>query len=194
MSEFNEKAIVDEIMGQNKPEASDDFDELEWAKCKGRWSGEKADQTFLDQCYEQFLEAVQMHAQHPEGFVKTVGATTLWDEKSTFDEWLAQCEKVLKDRLEEIDWKLRTGSKTMPGIIQVVDKGFEPAHPAIGESMKKEDYEAYNWMLRKSLEAIKNFRSGKVRLSEVSEKDVPHVEDLPGIDHLLGKKKVIITP
>jgi len=163
------------IPGQEKkPHIHDKIKEL----AEKAWS----DQVYLQYQYEAFLKAIQQgspkdyHYNSEMDYV--IAGSPKWNEHDTFDDWMKDVEEMLRFRLHELQLRKENSSQSFPHLVTLVREAQEAgeadlAVEGIGESLSPEAYEAFEYVLRKSMETVQKYRRGEITLLPPN-----HVEDL----------------
>ncbi len=135
---------------------------------KRNWS----DIGFLYECLENFLKAIQLKAKkdyHYKGkdeFVKA--GSPVWNDKDSFFEWMKDVEDQLQFRLDELICKHQQYYVSDKQLLHLLDEGvIENPHPYLAKNMTTEDFEMFEFILRKSIEATEKFRKGKYTIDDV---------------------------
>lgn len=143
-------------------EAESDFDEAE----------------FIIDTYHFYLQAVQNSDPKAHLFLDKddweANGSPIWDENSTFEEWLIATKKeIIENRLPEIKKKKEEFSADVLSPFQKSIEGFiselKTEDGSEEQKMDKVLYDYYEWHLNKQKETIDNFIAGKVK---VLEKDI----------------------
>lgn len=137
------------------------------------------DMAYLHECFQNFFTAVQHQSpkdyQYDDQKAWVMAGMPCWNEKSIFEEWARDTEEHLGWRLEELKEKFDTQRPSDIQLRPMLEAGnVDNPHPFVGHTLTREDYEIYEWTLRKSLEAIRKYRKGEVALRDVMSYD--HVE------------------
>lgn len=112
----------------------------------------------LDELYENFMQCVnQKISKEPWGKGR-------WSGNDTFEEFLSYTQKEASSRLEELEWKKQTQYPSYEGIIHLLPK-MNNVPKGIGESLKIEDFEFYEEILKKTIEMIKDCLSNQKLLN-----------------------------
>ena len=121
---------------------------------------------YIRETYESFLEAVQNGDEKP--FPNENGR--YWNEKSTFEEWLWYCEQVLLQRLDKLAEEKKTRPPSFEKLGQLREELGDHSDQLqlvvenAGEPQPLWVYEFYEEVMRKSLEAINNYKKGLLKL------------------------------
>jgi hypothetical protein len=164
--------VVDEIMAEDERKKTNEgaIDSFEYIKRRGEWKTTDDDIFFLDECYENMLTAIQQRQQK-------VFSNEVWGPESTFDDWLGEAKRMLFARLGELEVKYRQKLIRQKGLTKFLEKGqMINAHPIAGTAMSIEDYEAYQEIIHKGLEAIEAYQAGLIKLTQPSKEEVEKIK------------------
>jgi len=130
------------------------------------------DLAYLFELHENFLAAIQK-GQGKELLYKTerdfiLAGSPKWSQSDTFDSWVSASLRELDFRLEELKVKLTKGTPANSNIISLLESGeMKDVQPLVGHELDMTDAEIYVYIIRKSQEAIKLYRSGAYTLKDV---------------------------
>lgn len=135
---------------------------------KREWS----DLSYLGECYNNFLVAVQIGAkkdyQYNSPQEYEAAGRPRWDENSSFMEWCRDQEEHLAFRIEELAKKYKGEIPADRHLTNMLWRGeIDNPSPYLGKVLGVLDYEIYEWILRKGREALQRFRTGTVSMVEV---------------------------
>ena len=131
------------------------------------------DQKYLEEQYETFLSAVDKGAekdyQYKDEKEFLLAGSPKWGVNSVFEEWMRDSKVMLEFRLHELKIRKDDSSKSIPHLIGLIreaqnDGQADLVVDGIGEKMKPEDYEAFEFIVRKSLETTKKFLNDKIEI------------------------------
>lgn len=130
------------------------------------------DITFLYECLENFLKAIQLkakkdyHYNDQAAFEKA--GSPIWTEKDSFFAWMKDVEDQLQFRLSELIQKHDQKAHSDKQLLHLLDGGaIEQVHPFLAKQMTFEDFEMFEFILRKSIEAVEKFRKGTYTMDDV---------------------------
>ena len=170
--EVNEKHPITDTSGKSIMLAEDGqvvkAPDLVAEAVKKNWS----DIGFLYECLENFLKAIQLKAKkdyHYSNVAEFVAAgSPVWNKKDSFYRWMADVDDQLQFRLDELIRKHQQHSISDKQLLHLLDDGsIENKHPYLAKTMTTEDFEMFEFILRKSIEATKKFREGKYTMDDV---------------------------
>lgn len=135
---------------------------------KRSWS----DLGYLAECFSNFLMAIQKGIPkdyHYKDKLDWVSAgAPRWCDKDVFESWLKDQEAMLEWRLVELEQKFGSGKPADLQLIKMLDGGeLSDSAPFLGRRISAEHREIYEWILRKSQEAIKKYKLGAYCLNDV---------------------------
>lgn len=127
---------------------------------------------YLFECYHNFLKAVQLGAskdyQYKSPLEYELAGKPKWNQHDSFADWCHDQETMLQYRLDELKRKYLGQIPSDANLIHVIEKGqVEDPHPYLGHRLDIEEYEIYEWILRKSIEAIANLKKGLHNLRDI---------------------------
>lgn len=130
------------------------------------------DLSYLYECYENFLKAVQMAASKDYQYKDTLdwvaAGAPRWNQSDTFMAWVIDQQAMVEYRLKELKQRFEQKTPSDKNLIKLIDSGsIDDPHPYLGKEINIEEQEILEWLLRKSLEALIKFRSGQYEYSEV---------------------------
>ncbi len=159
-------------------EAKDTFDDAEFIRMK----------------HHEFLQAVQQQDPKAHPYVDEADwvahGSPIWNEASTFDEWLDACKgEIVIHRIEELQKKRKGGEEL---------SAFQKSIAEFADEMKFEDelemmkfdkiyYDVMEFLVNKGKEAIDRYNKGLVKILE---KDLLADE----LDYELGKTALNYVP
>lgn len=135
-------------------------------------------QATLNEMYDNFLQAIQQSA--PKDWFKykdekawSSAGAPVWDSKSTFDEWVTHSKEKNLFYLQELEKRKENSSRSMPHLITAIrqaqeDGAADLAVRGLGEEMKAEDYEIFEFFFKKNLETIAKYQSGELTVTPVN--------------------------
>lgn len=133
------------------------------------------DQDLLQEHFNKFLSAIQQGAtkeyQYNSELEFMRAGSPIWNEHSTFDEWMRDTELMYEFRLKELKQRKEDSTKSFPHIIKLINQAKDAGQVSgmpegIGEELKPEDYEIFEFIIRKSLEVVRNFRHGRIDMKK----------------------------
>ena len=133
---------------------------------KNRWS----DLGYLLECYHNFLAAIQSKAkkdyQYENELAFVLAGSPVWSISDSFGDWCKDMEETTVWRLQSLEEKKLQNRPSDVVLLKVFDKIDNP-DPYLGKNMSSEDYEIYEFILRKSAEALTRFRRGDYTLEQI---------------------------
>lgn len=115
-------------------------------------------ENLLTEFFDEWLQSITLHKEKIGGGI--------WDENSTFEEYLSYKKELALRNLD----KVREEKKTKPVSFKVLgewkeDVGdkFQSVAPKVGESQETEIYEFYEELIKRSIECIDLFFQGKIK-------------------------------
>lgn len=127
---------------------------------------------FLYECLENFLKAIQLkakkdyHYKDQAAFVQA--GSPVWNKNDSFFAWMRDVEDQLQFRLDELRRKHQQKAHSDKQLLHLLDEGVvEQAHPYLAKQMTFEDFEMFEFILRKSIEATEKFRKGTYTMDDV---------------------------
>ena len=106
------------------------------------------DSPVIYELYQEFLISVQNNIEkYPDAGV--------WNEGDSFLDYLQVTKKSISVRLEELDWKKKTGLPSYEKLVssKIINE-MENVPKGIGESLSQEDREFYYMLLKRTYETI----------------------------------------
>lgn len=134
---------------------------------KASWS----DLSYLHECYHNFMAAIQVGAPKdyrydgPEAYL--LAGKPKWNESDVFDSWCVDQAAMIMWRLQSLEEKKLQNRPSDSTLIHLIDDVKDP-DPFLGKNMTSEDYDIYEFMLRKGLEALVRYQRGTYTLSQVT--------------------------
>lgn len=133
---------------------------------KHTWS----DLSYLNECHNNFLQAVQSAAPKDYRYNSpaeyAAAGSPKWSVHDSFDGWCRDQEEHLAWRLHSLDEKRKQNRPSDSQLIHVVDS-IDHASPFLGKEMSGEDSEIFEFMLRKSSEALHKYRTRLYTLEQI---------------------------
>lgn len=158
------------IPGQEKQQKQAHIYDNIRERVKADWN----ERVFINQQFDLFLHAVQQEVtkeyQYDSELAFIQAGSPRWNEESSFDEWMDDVRQMYEFRLRELKQRKEDSSKSFPHIIKLVREAQEAGQAqgmmkGIGEQMKPEDYEVFEFIIRKSLEAVRKYRKGLLNVT-----------------------------
>ena len=129
-----------------------------------------SDITYLHECYQNFAAALQVGAskdyQYKDNLAYVLAGSPVWSSSDSFGDWCRDQEEHLVWRLQSLEEKKLQNRPSDSILLSVMDKVQDP-DPYLGKHMTSEDYEIYEWVLRKSQEALRLFKQGSYTIDQV---------------------------
>lgn len=127
---------------------------------------------YLRECYQNFLRAVQMGVPKDYHYNSELEWITAgcprWSVGDSFVMWVKDQLYQLHWRLDELKAKRAENRPSDRHLIHLLDSGtLSPSTRFVGYQINQEDYEVYEWILRKSLEALESFKKGDIKLEQL---------------------------
>ncbi len=127
---------------------------------------------YLHECHFNFLMAIQVGApkdyQYDDHLKWTLAGAPKWTVKDVFEEWVRDQLEMLEVRLAELKSKMERGTPTDQHLIKLLESGdIDSPHPFAGHQINQEDYEVYEFILRKSVETLHLYQNGAYTLDEI---------------------------
>ncbi len=127
---------------------------------------------FLYECLENFLKAMQLkakkdyHYKSEDAFIQA--GSPVWNKNDSFFAWMKDIEDQLEFRLAELVSKHEQRAHSDKQLLHLLDEGaIEQAHPFLARQMMTDDFEMFEFILRKSIEATEKFRKGIYTMDDV---------------------------
>ena len=138
---------------------------------KKNWS----DLDYLHECYLNFMQAIRSRAkkdyQYADELAFVMAGSPVWTVMDSFGDWCKDQEEHLVWRLQSLEEKKLQNRPSDSVVIRILDK-IENPDPYLGKNMTSEDYEIYEFILRKSREALGRFRAGMYTIDQVLTQEV----------------------
>jgi len=119
---------------------------------------EETDIAIINELYDEYMKCLQMGTERLFGEGK-------WDENTSFEEFLRESLIMLEHRLEEIKWKKQTKFPSYPGLVELLPD-IKDVPSGVGEPLSIEDYDFYEMLIKKTMEAIKSVLTNESKLNK----------------------------
>ena len=135
---------------------------------KKNWS----DIGFLYECLENFLKAIQLKAKKDYHYKDTeefiLAGSPVWNKKDSFYAWMSDVGDQLQFRLDELIRKHQQHSISDKQLLHLLGEGaIDNPHPYLAKQMTTEDFEMFEFIVRKSIETTEKFRQGVYTMDDV---------------------------
>lgn len=155
------------VGGSGTPENANVRDPLRDA-VQTEWS----DLSYLHELFHLFAAAIQQGVkkdyQYPSDLDFIKAGSPTWGEGDTFEDWCSDTETMLTWRMAELKAKVEQSRPSDKQFMNLLESGeMNPANKFIGRTLDNEDEETYEFILRKSMEAVIRYRKGQYTLQQV---------------------------
>lgn len=158
-AKLTDQAVLDDAVLALLKEAKEQGYETvkDYVKAKFQNWNSATEKLIIEELYTDFVDVI-LHRASKAPFAKGV-----WDEFSTFQEWLEHNKKMALYRLEQLEEERKEKPTNYPGVVPFLPD-MNDVSPGVGGQISFEDAEFYNEILRKTIEVLNKYLSSERKL------------------------------